>query len=230
MTAVVETRGGRVLVDDDDLPTVEPYKWYVRRSGHTAYALTNVRTPEGRQTTLLMHRLLLDVGPGWHVDHANGDGLDNRRANIRPASSSQNQANQHALTRNTSGFRGVDFRDGRWRARITIGYRSVNLGRFDSAEDAARAYEAAARRHFGEFVGTTRLDRSIEVSQRYMAAREGPRRAPVGTPHCPKGHPYDEENTYVCCRPDGRVSRTCRACNREAAARLAARRREGRSA
>jgi len=93
---------------------------------------------------------------GVEIDHKNGQRDDNRINNLRLATRSQNNANAEQRQNNTSGFKGVSFykRTGRWRAYIRVYYRQFYLGYFDTAEDAARAYDAAAHQHFGEFART----------------------------------------------------------------------------
>jgi hypothetical protein len=96
-----------------------------------------------------MHKLLT----GWpQTDHINGNGLDNRRCNLRPVTSQQNRANQRK-TRGTSQFKGVYLRrrERNWEAAIKVNRRRIYLGTFSSEVEAARAYDAAARHHFGEF-------------------------------------------------------------------------------
>jgi hypothetical protein len=91
--------------------------------------------------------------PSGDVDHINRDKLDDRWCNLRLATRSQNSANVALRPNSTSGFIGVTFDKARdkWRAQIRIAGRKVNLGRFASAEEAARAYDAAALKEFGEF-------------------------------------------------------------------------------
>ncbi len=98
-----------------------------------------------------MHQLLLP--DATIADHIDGDGLNNRRSNLRPASEAQNAAHARKGKNNTSGFKGVDQNGGRssWRARILVNGKSLYLGRFSTKEEAARAYDAAALVHFGEF-------------------------------------------------------------------------------
>ncbi len=129
------------LIDEADAGLVLPHRWNFV-SGYAAGVV------DGRR--LAMHRHLLNAPRGMEVDHRNGDGLDNRRANLRLCTRAQNAAN---LTRHPKrGYRGVrPVRDGRWRADIIVGGEQQDLGRFDTAEDAARAYDAAARERFGEF-------------------------------------------------------------------------------
>jgi hypothetical protein len=104
-----------------------------------------------------MHRYLMGE-PSEEVDHENGDGLDNRRKNLRRATHAQNMMN--ALSRRgSSRFKGVFWSVNRWQAAIRDDYRKVYLGQFKIEEDAARAYDDAARRIHGAFA---RLNFPIE--------------------------------------------------------------------
>lgn len=103
----------------------------------------------------LAHRLAwLYVTGAWPtgmVDHVNCNPLDNRFANLRIATNSQNLANQRLNSRNTSGFKGVTSYRGRWRATLVKNRKSNHLGYFDTPLEAHEAYCAAAKVHFGEF-------------------------------------------------------------------------------
>ena len=96
---------------------------------------------------------IMSAPPGALVDHKNGDGLDNRRANLRFASASQNNSNSRIRASNSTGFKGVTFDRGRqkWRAQISVGGRVINLGRYETPEDAHAAYAQSAQKHYGEF-------------------------------------------------------------------------------
>lgn len=103
------------------------------------------------------HRLAwFMVHGGWPadtIDHRNGDKLDNRIANLREATTSQNHANQPARRSSRSGFRGVHFsqREQRWVAKITCNGRKRHIGQFISKADAIAAYARVSKEVFGEF-------------------------------------------------------------------------------
>jgi hypothetical protein len=152
-----KTAAGRVaLVDDEDYALVMAYRWCVKQRergpGRTAdgpYAQTDIRRDDGRMTTTKMHNLILGCKG---IDHRNGDGLDNQRANLRVATRSQNAANQGPRA-GTSQYKGVSWnrRDQKWHAQICHNRYVRCLGYFTSEEDAAHAYDVAAREAFGPF-------------------------------------------------------------------------------
>ena len=153
MTATIPLSQGLVaLVDDEDIERVLALGvWSAFRVGHTAYAQHAMRE-NGRQRNVLLHRVVLDAQPGQEIDHINGNGLDNQKANLRLVSRSQNMANQRK-TRGASRFKGVwwDKVNSRWVAHIRNKGRSYFLGRYVSEEDAARAYDTAAIETWGEY-------------------------------------------------------------------------------
>lgn len=153
-TQVPLTRGYVALVDPADFERVtaqSPWSAYRRRVSDVVYAVGTVKQPDGRRRRIRLHTFLT----GWPlVDHINGDGLDNRRRNLRPATTAQNIANQRLHVNNTSGFKGVTRRGTLWRAYICPNRRTIWLGTFTTPEDAARAYDEAALEFFGEFART----------------------------------------------------------------------------
>ena len=114
-----------------------------------------------RKRTFFAHHLVWlwchGEWPQRQLDHANCDPADNRIANLRLASSSENTANQKRKSTNTSGFKGVGWHRGlqRWQAVIMQNYKSTHLGYFDTPEAAHEAYVAAASVRFGEFARAT---------------------------------------------------------------------------
>lgn len=146
MAAILLACGSLTIVDDSDFETLSLYRWH-RMGCRGRYAGASIN---GRGTYL--HRLLMSAPTGVPVDHVNLDTLDNRRANLRLCTTSQNMANSRKK-RGTSCFKGVswDSRLGLWRAGIGHDGANRNLGRYRDEEAAARAYDAAAVVLFGEF-------------------------------------------------------------------------------
>jgi len=149
MSRIPLSRGMSALVDDADADFVGRFRWHVQKGPNGLWYARRTIVSGARKVSQLMHAALLEAAI---VDHINGDGLDNRRENLRPATRSQNMANRRKL-HGLSQFKGVSWceRDAGWRARITVGGRQIFLGRFADQESAARCYDAAARAHFGDF-------------------------------------------------------------------------------
>ena len=143
------TRGLVALVDDEDAERVAPYSWWpvpynCRFGGWYAYTQVNGRT-------IYLHRFVMDAAPGVLVGHRSSDGLDCRRANLRLSTPTLSNATRRGYSP-ASGFRGVyPTRSRRFQAQIWAHGTTKRLGRFDAAEDAARAYDAAALAAFGPF-------------------------------------------------------------------------------
>lgn len=144
------TQGKVALVSDEDYEKVSAYRWYANgyKRGRYWYAVCGHIRPQGLRAVLL-HRFILDAPKGMVVDHINGNGLDCRRENMRLCTNTENLYNQKP--RRQGEYKGVQKSGYRWDALITVNYEVISLGRFASEEAAARAYDAAARRHHGEF-------------------------------------------------------------------------------
>lgn len=142
--------GGDVaLVDEADFWVLADYAWFLMNGYACAWI-------DGRG--VLMHRIVAAAPSGLQTDHINGDTLDNRRANLRVCTVEQNHANRrkprhHAGRPTTSRYKGVMWvaRESAWVAHITVSGQRAYLGRFSDESAAARAYDDAARKHFGAF-------------------------------------------------------------------------------
>lgn len=145
--AYIQLDKGKVaVVDAADAEALSGSTWFAVERGKTFYA---ARSPLGKME--YMHRVIIGASDAQRVDHENRDGLDNRRANIRLSSASENGANAELRSDNTSGYKGVSANGNKWTARITVEGEKIYLGSFDTAEAAADAYDDAAIRAFGNF-------------------------------------------------------------------------------
>jgi hypothetical protein len=148
------TQGRFAIVDPQDYPRLSRYKWRLCRTKgkNVLYAERSVRLPGGRYSRILMHRQLIKAPEGYVIDHINGNGLDNRRANLRLATVAQNAWNSRKRNPR-SGYKGVCFASDKcmWRAAIVCHGRRIHLGYFHSKIDAAKAYDSAAKKYYGEF-------------------------------------------------------------------------------
>lgn len=144
------TRGLEAVIDAADVPLVEGWNWYacVGKYGH-AYAYRAIKR-DGKHRSAPMHRQIM--GPSERlVDHIDGDGLNNRRSNLRLATPQQNIVNRVMDRRNKLGIKGVDISNGKYRACIQKDGRTIFLGRYETAKEASAAYNGAAKALFGEF-------------------------------------------------------------------------------
>ena len=152
MKIIPLTQGKITLVDDEDYERLKPYPWFAIRQRHHWYAVY-ATGPSDARVHHRMHTIIITPPPGLEVDHRDGDGLNNRRYNLRVASSKQNGRNRRKIKTGTSKFKGVNWKAdaGKWVARIMVDKKHTFLGYFVLEEDAARAYDAAAVRLHGEF-------------------------------------------------------------------------------
>lgn len=145
------SRGMFAEVSEEDYESVSKLKWHVSANGRRFYA-THRFGWKGKSVS--MHRFILNPNTGDDVDHINGNGLDNRRSNLRTVTRTQNlQAFQQPRKNKTSRFRGVCWSrcDECWKAQIQVNKVNVQLGRYADEKLAAGAYNEAASRFFGKF-------------------------------------------------------------------------------
>jgi hypothetical protein len=143
------------LIDDEDFELVSQYKWRAYRGGDpgkngTVYAIAHEPMVNGKDRgSVIMHRLIMKAPKGLKIDHWDGEGLNNQKYNLRLATNQQNAHNRKLGGK----FKGVslDKRHGTWKAYIVFDRKNIWLGQHKTEESAARAYDMAARRLFGEF-------------------------------------------------------------------------------
>ena len=150
---IMLTQGKYTLVDNEDYEWLSQWKWRWSPNGeHTGYATSRI-TIDGKKTCLFMHRMILGLKKGKIGDHINGNGLDNRRCNLRKCTIAQNNQNSRKQRNNSSGYIGVSWEAlaKKWRARICYNGIKKQLGLFSDVEDAAMVYDRAAKKYHGEF-------------------------------------------------------------------------------
>ena len=151
MVEVPLTKGKVALIDDEDAPRILAHKWTAHRNPKRRREVWYAVRYVGR-ASIQMHREILNAPDGMEVDHINGDGLDNRKVNLRLATRAQNLRNTHR-PKGRAGYRGIYWhgRNRMYHASIRHEGKKHSLGYYYDAEQAARAYDHAAYHLHGEF-------------------------------------------------------------------------------
>lgn len=133
----------RTLIDLDDIDKVKDYKWSLLSNGYVAYKSKKIR----------LHRFITDCPDNMVVDHINHNPLDNRKCNLRICTQQENMMNQSINSKNTSGITGVVWnkQKNRWMAQIMCNKKNINLGLFNTKEEAIEARKQAELEYFGEY-------------------------------------------------------------------------------
>jgi len=150
---VTLTRGYVAVIDAEDVNIVSDVFWHVTPRRRTAYAFGRVKI-DGVIVRTSIHRLISSPSGGFVVDHIDGDGLNNRKSNLRLATISQNAYNMTMERKNnSSGVKGVYWHKkcGKWYARISKDKARISLGFFDNIEDAEACYLNAVKEYHGDF-------------------------------------------------------------------------------
>lgn len=150
------TQGQVTLIDVEDYEWVSRHKYHARWSHTTqSYYAARDTTLNGKKVRFWLHLEILGISKGG--DHENRNTLDNRRFNLRPCNDSESRRNRKRPSHNTSGFKGVIWQDGRWRARIMIEKKSISLGMHKDIVSAALAYNRAAVQYHGRFASLNEI-------------------------------------------------------------------------
>jgi len=147
------TQGETAKVDDEDFEWLNSFKWCTHKNINNFYAIRSVRV-NGKKVSQKMNQLIMGDNPlKLMIDHRDGNGLNNQKSNLRFCTNQENQMNQRPQKNCSSVYKGVYWQKQkkRWRARIKINRKFTHIGYFKIEEDAARAYNAAAIKSFGEF-------------------------------------------------------------------------------
>lgn len=161
MKQIQLTKGQVTLVDDGDYEWLNRWKWHAVPNHRAFYVMRNIRIAKNKKTSEQMHRLILGLKPGdkRECDHVDGNGLNNQRENLRICSLSQNSQSSRKRKGCTSKYKGVhwDRRDRKWISQAQVNEKRIRLGCFDAEVDAAKAYDTAALKYYGEFARTNEM-------------------------------------------------------------------------
>jgi hypothetical protein len=140
-------------VDDIDYEKLIELKWHIDKKRKTFYAATDRADRTVKRHTDYMHRIILNTPLGMQVDHKDGNGLNNQRANIRNVTHAQNQRNKGKCRNNTSGYKGVSWSKSnkKWQAQIKFNAKYIHIGHFSTKLAAYEAYCAKCVELHGNF-------------------------------------------------------------------------------
>ena len=171
MKKIPLTQGMFAMVDDEDFEWLNQWKWqlHVDRKGNLKYAVHMMKI-KGKIKAIRMHRLIMKCKKGFQVDHIDGNGLNNKAANLRICSNSENSRNRSKNRNNTSGFKGVHkeyitCNHVMYRASITKNRKKIFLGLFINPIEAAKVYNKAALKYHGEFARLSPIPSEVSCTQ-----------------------------------------------------------------
>lgn len=155
------TKGQVTLVDEHMFDYLNQWKWYANKINGKFYAVRNLRINKKYAGCILMHRLITNNNDSkMHTDHCNANTLDNRKENLRICTAQQNNFNRNIGICNTSGFKGVSWHKVAKKYSVTIekNKKKHYLGLYKDIKEAAKIYNQAAIKFFGEFANLNKID------------------------------------------------------------------------
>lgn len=140
------TQGYVAVIDAADVPLIADHSWRAQPRPRTVYGHATIGPRD-----VALHRMIMDCSEGMFIDHADGDGLNNRRSNLRICTRAENQQNMRKLKLNAVAAKGVIASGERYMGRIASSGREYYLGTYDTIAEAKAAYLGAAKVLFGDF-------------------------------------------------------------------------------
>lgn len=152
MKSIPLTQGQFAKVSDHRYDYLNQWTWCAMYDPHTkTYRAIRGSYVDGKHKVIYMHRVIMDTPDGVKCDHWNGDTLDNQDDNLRNCTNAENTKNSKIRSDNTAGYKGVSPSFGKWRARVRENGKTLFSGTFETALEAAHAYDREAKKYHGEF-------------------------------------------------------------------------------